>query len=75
MNIKLPMFTINIPCSMMTSINELLKPSSVFALIVYFTFAIQSIRGKLDPQLVAYVVVSVVSFYFGKKAGENGGVK
>lgn len=52
---------------------ELLKPSSVYALIVYLTFAIQSIRGKLDSQLVAYVVISVVSFYFGKKVGENGG--
>jgi len=54
---------------------ELLKPSSVYALIVYLTFAIQSIRGKLDPNLVAYVVVAVVSFYFGKKTGENGGTK
>ena len=56
-------------------IRELLKPSSVYALIVYLTFAIQSVRGKLDQNLVAYVVVAVVSFYFGKKAGENGGQK
>lgn len=56
-------------------LKEILKPSSIYALIVYLTFAIQSIRGKLDQNLVAYVVVAVVSFYFGKKSIENGGVK
>ena len=54
---------------------ELLKPSSIYALIVYLTFAYLAVRGRIEGRFVCEVVLIVVSFYFGKKAGENGGAK
>ena len=53
-------------------LKELCKPSSIYALIVYLTFAILAIRGTIEPRFVCEVVLVVLTFYFGKKAGENG---
>jgi len=52
---------------------ELLKPSSIYALIIYGTFAYLALTGKIGADIVANVVLVVVAFYFGKKNSENGG--
>ncbi len=47
---------------------DLLKPSSVYALIVYLTFMILALQGRIEGRFVCEVVLVVVSFYFGKKS-------
>jgi hypothetical protein len=55
-------------------LKNLLAPNSVFALIIYLTFAIMSLRGQINANIVENVVIMIVSFYFGKKTAEaNGG--
>ena len=54
---------------------ELLKPNTIFALIIYGIFAWLSLTGKIEPNMVENAFLIVLSFYFGKKTAEQNGGK
>ena len=57
-------------------VRDLFSSRTIFALIMYVTFAYLAISGKIESNVVSNVVFSLMSFYYGMKVGQqNGGVK
>jgi len=58
-------------------IKDLFSSRTIFALMMYGTFAYLAISGKIEAIIVSNIVFSLMSFYFGMKVGQqtNGGNK
>ena len=47
------------------------KPRTIFATILYITFAYLTICGKIEPQIFMNVFFSVTAFYFAERGLKN----
>lgn len=63
-------------------LKDLLSSRTIFALIIYGTFALLSIKGKIDANIISNALFALMSYYFGYQSGkstqatqQNGGVK
>ena len=58
-------------------VKDLFSSRTIFALIIYATFAYLAIIGKIESVIVSNIVFSLMSFYYGMKVGQqiNGGGK
>jgi hypothetical protein len=61
---------------MFKSIQELLKPSSIYAFMIYGTFCYLALKGQIASNIVENAFLILLSFYFGRstanKEKENG---
>lgn len=56
--------------------DELLKPRSIYAGMIYLTFCYLAAISKIEARFVVEIVMLLMAFYFGFKAGQKtGGVK
>jgi len=56
--------------------DQLLKPRSLYAGMIYLTFCYLAVVGKIEARFVVEIVMLLMAFYFGFKAGQKtGGVK
>jgi hypothetical protein len=51
---------------MKTKIANLIETRKIMALAIILVFAILAIRGSLQESFVQTVIISIISFYFGK---------
>lgn len=56
---------------MKNKLTSLLEVRKIMALTIIFLFSILSLMGKLEISFVQSVIISVVSFYFGKTTSIN----
>lgn len=62
---------------MMKKMTQLLEVRKIMALVIVVLFSALSLMGNLEVSFVQSVIISVISFYFGKTTSinEKGDVK
>lgn len=59
----------------MKIIERLLKPRTIFALMIYVVFCKLAWTDKIDPKLIGQIIMIMIAFYYGERSGkkQNGG--
>ena len=47
------------------NVAKLIKVKTLVTIVVLVLFAVEVIRGNVPPDMLNYIVVMVISFYFG----------
>ncbi len=50
---------------------NMLKPSTIFAFMIYGTFCYLAIIGKIKPEAIIAIVSALMTFYYSKKIQEG----
>lgn len=49
----------------LSNVAKLIKVKTLVTIVVLVLFAVEVIRGNVPPDMLNYIVVMVISFYFG----------
>ena len=56
---------------MWKTIEDLLKPRTIFTGAFFFTFLYATAQGFIDPKYLVSIVTGLIGFWFGERAGKR----